>query len=113
MKSSNRSLHDGFSPVVEFDEQDVVAALARDWPRLRPLIEAAAFELHRDYLESALPVSATQQQIWATMVEPIVTCLDDGKYELTCRFSWQLPADRHMVTFYVEDCELRGHSIDG
>ena len=113
MTTSNQSLHDGFAAVVEFDDQNLLAFLVRDWSTLQPLLEEDAFELQRNYLESALPPSATQQQVWATMVNPIVTCLDDGNYELSCRFTWQKPSDSHSVTFYIEDGEPRGHSIDG
>jgi len=33
------TLHAGFSPVVDFDDEHAFAALKRDWPRLRPLLE--------------------------------------------------------------------------
>ena len=113
MTARVQSLHDGFAPVIDCDDQRVLASLTRAWPTLRPLVEEEAFELQRNYLESALPSSATRSHVWNTMVDPTVTCLGDGNYELSCRFTWQNPGDSHVVTFYVEGGELRGHSFDG
>ena len=113
MTASTHLLHQGFSPRVEFDEQEAFSALLRDWPKLKPQLEEDACELQSNYLDAPPAAAATRSRIWDAMLEPTIRCLADGNYELTCRFTWQAAGDDHTVTFYVEDGEPRGSSIDG
>ena len=113
MTPHTHTLHVGFSPVVEAADDDAFSALVRDWPKLKPLVEEDAAELQSNYLDAPPAAAATRPRIWDAMLEPSIRCLADGNYELTCRFTWQTNDDPHTVTFYVEDGEPRGSSIDG
>ena len=113
MTACPHALHQGFSPLIEFEDQDAFSALVRDWPKLKPLREVDACELQSNYLDVPPAASATRPRIWDMMLDPTIRCLADGNYELTCRFTWQKEKNLHTVTFYVEDGEPRGSSIDG
>jgi len=112
MTTRTHALHAGFSPLVELDDEGAFSALLRDWPRLKPLLEQDASELQSNYLDTP-PTAADGPRVWEAMLEPEIRCLAEGNYELTCRFTWQAAGDDHTVTFYIEDGEPRGSSIDG
>ena len=113
MPARPHPLHPGFSPLIESEDPDAFSALARDWPKLKPLLEVDACELQSNYLDAPPAAAAARPRIWDTMLEPTARCLSDGNYELTCRFTWQKKDDLHIVTFYVVDGEPRGSSVDG
>jgi len=111
MQSQRVALHDGIVVEVTFEQAQTLEALRRDWPRLQPLLARDALELQSNYLGRP-PSAAMPAQVWQTMADPAVTCLSDGNYELSCRFTWQAAGDALTVTFFVEDGEPTGSSID-
>ena len=80
-----------------------------DWPRVAPEIEACALEARDNYLDGKID----QSTIWSTMWKPSLHYRGPGNYQLTCRFDWQSPDDGHSCTFYVENFQGRGMSVDG
>ena len=113
MPARPHPLHQGFSPLIEREEEEAFSALLRDWRKLKPLIEEQACELQSNYLDAPPADDATRLRIWDAMLEPTIRCLADGNYELTCRFTWQKGDDLHTVTFYVVNGEPCGSSVDG
>src|SRR5262249_31572142 len=115
-------LHEGFRADVwlgpsdrppEQKALDGYHALLRDWPSLRHSLQEDAFELEKNYFDDRVPRGATAGNVWATMVDPTISCVSPGEYELTVTFSWQSEDDGHTVTFYVEGGVARGSSVDG
>lgn len=79
-----------------------------DWPRVAPEIEACAREAQENYLDGK-----PGDPIWSTMNDPSLFYRGPGSCEFTCTFSWQSPDDGHSCTFYVENFQGRGMSVDG
>jgi hypothetical protein len=84
------------------------------WDHVKADLSLQLFELCENYHDDAgeMPVK-DPYQIWDTMVDARVLVRSSGTLELCTRFSWQDPEDGHWTTFYVEDGQVRGHSVDG
>ena len=55
MPARPHPLHQGFSPLIELEDQEAFSARVRDWPKLKPHLEVDACELQSNYVVDGQP----------------------------------------------------------
>lgn len=83
------------------------------WNRVSDGVRDELFVLcraHHDHDEGEMPIAGADE-VWGTLVDPSVEVTAGDALTLTTATTWG--GDDHWITVYVEEGEVRGHSIDG
>jgi hypothetical protein len=89
--------------------------VAAHWKDVLRIIEGQAFRFYEPYAAAitGVPKFDLPTQLWGTEVVQSIRLFSKDDFEVSIRFTWQLPDDPHVVTFYVEGERCLTHSVDG